>query len=57
MGRVDMSDPMLGTNSVHCTTEEWNVVASQHLLDLTVTTFNSFILHREMSISKQQKPR
>ncbi|KAM4604656.1 piggyBac transposable element-derived protein 4-like [Polymixia lowei] len=53
MGGVDTSDQMLGTNSVHRKTRRWNMTVFQHFLDIAVT--NSFILHKELCISRQQK--
>ncbi len=54
MGGVDTSDQMLGTNSVHRRTRRWPMTVFQHLLDIAVT--NSFIMHKELSMERQQKP-
>ncbi|KAM4635670.1 piggyBac transposable element-derived protein 4-like [Polymixia lowei] len=53
MGGVDTADQMLGRNSVHRKTRRWNMMVFQHFLDIAVT--NSFILHKELCISRQQK--
>lgn len=54
MGGVDTSDQMLGTNSVHRKTRRWPMTVFQHLLDIAVT--NSYIVHKELLMGKQQKP-
>lgn len=54
MGGVDTSDQMFGTNSVHRKTRRWPMTVFQHLLDIAVT--NSYILHKELLMAKQQKP-
>jgi len=54
MGGVDTSDQMLATNSVHQETTRWHMTVFLHLVDIAAT--NSFIIHKEISDSQQQRP-
>uniref|UniRef100_A0A668SDX1 PiggyBac transposable element-derived protein domain-containing protein n=1 Tax=Oreochromis aureus TaxID=47969 RepID=A0A668SDX1_OREAU len=53
MGGVDTSDQMLGTHSVHRKTRRWHITVFQHFLDIAVT--NSYIIHKELCATQQQK--
>lgn len=54
MGGVDLSDHLIGTNSVHRKTKRWPITVFQHLLDIAMT--NSFVLHKDQCASMQKKP-
>ena len=54
MGGVDTSDQMIGTNSVHHKTRRWTTTIFQHMVDISVT--NSFVIHKELSSGRQQRP-
>ncbi len=53
IGRVDRSDQILGTNSVNRKTKKWYITVFQHFLDIAV--LNSYIIHKELCASQQQK--
>lgn len=54
MGRVDTSDQMLGTNSVHRKTKRWYMTVFQHMLDIAVT--NSYIVSKKLLATWHEKP-